>query len=299
MDVHRIGLVVHPSRDLDRALAAIRGWADGHGAGVVQIPTEGQDRRVAEPGEAASCEVILALGGDGTTLIALAAGAAAGRPVLGVACGSLGALTACTADWIADSLERFAAGRWEPRVVPGLEVAEDDQPVVRAVNDLVLVRAGAGQVTAAVHVDGELFSRFAGDGVVVATPLGSSAYTLGAGGPVLTPSAQSMVVTPIAVHGGCCPPLVTGSDSTISVRLEPSHAGARMELDGRVAEEIGPQFPRTFAVHLVPHHATLVTLGSEETMLAGLRRRRILIDSPRILARDEREALGVTQPQRQ
>lgn len=292
MDVHCIGLVVHPRRDLDRALGSIRAWADARGARVVQIPTEGQDRRVAEPGAAAECELIVALGGDGTTLIALAAGAGAGRPVLGVACGSLGALTACTADWIADSLDRFAAGRWEPRVVPGLEVAEEDAPFVRAVNDLVLVRAGAGQVTTSVHTDGELYSRFAGDGVVVATPLGSSAYTLGAGGPVLAPSAAGLVVTPIAVHGGCCPPLVTGPDSTVTVRLEPSHAGARMELDGRVAEVIGPHLPRTFAVHLVPHHATLVTLGSEESMLAGLRRRRILIDSPRILARDEREALG-------
>ena len=71
-----------------------------------------------------------------------------------------------------------------------------------AVNDLVVVRQGAGQVIVAVRVDGELFIRFAGDGFVIGTPLGSSAYTLAAGGPMLAPGALGMVFTPLAPHGG-------------------------------------------------------------------------------------------------
>jgi NAD+ kinase len=157
----------------------------------------------------------------------------------------------------------------------------------------VLVRQGAGQVQAEVSVDGELFVRFAGDGLVIATQLGSSAYTLAAGGPLLAPHGSGLVVTPIAPHGGCCPPFVTGHDSTVSVLLHPGHGGARIELDGQIHDRVEPHAPRTIEVSLRDEYATLVMLGGEETMLEGLRRRRIIIDSPRMLARDDRATAGV------
>src|SRR5215210_3224433 len=91
----RIGLAVHPRRELDGALATIRDWAGRQGAEVVQIASD--EREVAPRGEAADCDLAIALGGDGTTLAALHAAAPVGRPVLGVACGSLGALTRSTA----------------------------------------------------------------------------------------------------------------------------------------------------------------------------------------------------------
>src|SRR5918995_5893716 len=92
----RIGLAVHPQRELDNALAAVRDWAERQGAEVVQVAST--QREVAPRGEAADCDLAIALGGDGTTLAALHAAAPVGRPVLGVACGSLGALTGTTAE---------------------------------------------------------------------------------------------------------------------------------------------------------------------------------------------------------
>src|SRR5688500_19038411 len=100
--VTRLGLVVHPRRELQTALDTLQRWSDERGVDVVQVPAAGQDRSVAEPGDPADCDAIVALGGDGTTLAALRTGAAAGRPVLGVACGSLGALTAVTAGDLGD-----------------------------------------------------------------------------------------------------------------------------------------------------------------------------------------------------
>jgi NAD+ kinase len=135
-----------------------------------------------------------------------------------------------------------------------------------------------------------LFIRFAGDGLVVATPLGSSAYTLAAGGPVLAPGGSGLVFTPLSPHGGCCPPLVVAAESRLTIELDPGHGGARIEVDGQVRERADPLQPRTLAVSLRPDHAVLVALGGEEPLLAGLRRRRVLIDSPRVLARDDREA---------
>jgi NAD+ kinase len=235
------------------------------------------------------CDLFVSLGGDGTTLAALRNAAAVGKPVLGVACGSLGALTAVGAADVATALDRVVSGDWNPRRLPALAVESDGAAPQVAINDLVIVRQGAGQIAAGVRVDGELFIRFAGDGLVVGTQLGSSAYTLAAGGPVLAPSGSGLVFTPLAPHGGCCPPLVTGPDSRLEIHVDPGPGGARIELDGQIRDRMDAHAARTLTVGLRPDHATLVALGGEEAMLAGLRRRRVLIDSPRVLARDDRQ----------
>ena len=294
----RIGLVVHPRRELGNALRTVREWAERQGAQVVQVRSPGHVQEVAPPGEVGVCDLVIALGGDGTTLAALHAAAPAGRPVLGVACGSLGALTAVTADRLSDALDHVARGDYAERRLPAL-IAETADGELTALNDLVLVRDGAGQVMFELEVDGERFIRLAGDGVVAATPLGSSAYTLAAGGPLLAGGATGLVTTPLAPHGGVCPPLVTGLESRVTVLLDSGNGGARVELDGQVHSTLEPRTQCRFALRLEPGFAALVSLGEEETVIAGLRRRRILMDSPRLLARDDREsaqAAGRSQP---
>jgi NAD+ kinase len=294
----RIGLVVHPRRELGRALATVHEWAERQGADVLQVRSPGQEQEVAPPGEVGACDLVLALGGDGTTLAALRAAAPLGRPVLGIACGSLGALTAVAAGDLEEALDRIARGDYAERRLPAL-VAEQDGEELTALNDLVLVRNAAGQVIFEIQVDGERFIRLAGDGLVAATPLGSSAYTLAAGGPMLAGGPGGLVLTPLAPHGGVCPPLVTGQETQVTVILESGNGGARVELDGQVHSELGEREKVTFALRLEPEFATLVSFGEEESTIAGLRRRRILMDSPRVLARDDREAQaggGGSQP---
>src|SRR5829696_3509695 len=256
----RIGLAVHPRRELDGALATIRDWAERQGAEVVQIA--GWEREVAPAGEAADCDLAIALGGDGTTLAALHAAAPVGRPVLGVACGSLGALTSVTAD-------------------------REGAETLHAINDLVLVRAGAGQVMIGIEVDGERYVRYGGDGIVAATPLGSTAYTLASGGPMIAPGATGIVLTPLSPQGGVCPPIVAGTGNELCVTLDPGHGGARVEVDGQIADTLERLEPVTFSLRLLPDFATLVSLGEDEPVFAGLRRRGILLDSPRVAARDQ------------
>ena len=292
----RIALVVHPRRELRRALTTLREWAEGQGAELVQLPSPGQSQEVAPAGEADGADLVVALGGDGTTLAALRAAAPVHLPVLGVACGSLGALTAVTAEELEAALGRVATGDWAERRLPALVIERDGEPDLRAINDLVLVRGAAGQVMVEIEVDGERFIRLAGDGLVVATPLGSTAYTMAAGGPMLASGALGLVLTPLAPHGGVCPPLVTAQASTVRVLLEPGHGGARLELDGQVHGVLEPLAPQTFTLRLEPEYGTLVSLGEHEPLIEGLRRRRILIDSPRVLARDDREAGGAGAP---
>jgi NAD+ kinase len=286
MQLSRLGLVVHPTRDLDRALGAVRTWAAEHDADVVQVDAGKPREGLAPWGDAADCDLIVAVGGDGTVLAAVRAGAGAGRPVLGVSCGSLGALATVSAANVGTALDAVEAGDWVARRLPALIVVPDGASEQTAVNDLVVVRDGSGQIAISLSVDGELYGRFTGDGVVLSTPVGSSAYTLAAGGPVLAAGADAVVVTPLAAHGGCIPPLVAAAGSTVRVEVEAGHTGARTELDGRPAV-LGSD---RFEVTLRPAHADLVSLGDEEPQLRGLRRRGILLDSPRMVARAAREA---------
>jgi NAD+ kinase len=284
--IDRIGIVVHPQRSVDRALESLRAWATAHGTEIVQVPVRGQSREVAPTGDAASCDLIAALGGDGTTLAALHAAAPHRLPVLGIACGSLGALTATSADATEEALTKIATGAWHRRVLPGVGVSADGSEPHVAINDLVVVRKGANQVVVGIEVDGELYVRFAGDGVVISTPLGSSAYTMAAGGPILAAGTEAVVVTPVAAHGGTTPPLVVGATSTVRIEIEGGFGGARIEFDGQIKE----LEPHILTTSWCADYATLVQFDGAESPLAGLRRRRILTDSPRVLARDAREA---------
>ncbi len=283
-----VGVVVHPRRNLDAPLATLHEWARRSGVEVVQIPMAGVERVVAAPGTADGCDLVIALGGDGTTLAALHAAGPLGKPVLGIACGSLGALTATSADHLDEALEAIDACEWEQRRLPAIAVTADGNPPEMALNDFVVVRKGASQISVAIDVDGEPFIRFAGDGVIIATPLGSSAYTMAARGPIVATGTDAIVLTPLAPHGGTCPPLVVGRDSAVTVAIEPGYYGARIELDGHVQELLPP----TLSLRWRDDYARLVAFAGAETLLAGLRRRRILMDSPRVTAREDRAATG-------
>jgi NAD+ kinase len=281
----RIGVVVHPTRDVDGALDALRDWAGEHGVDVVQVSVDGQKHEVAEQREASECDLVVAVGGDGTMLAAVRAAADADRPVLGVACGSLGVLTSVTAADVAGALDRWAAGDWTGTNACALEVERDDGETLLALNDVAVTRGGQGQVMTGAEVDGVLYARFAGDGFIVSTPVGSSAYTMAAGGPLLAPGAAAFVFTPLSSHGGFAPPLVVGDGSKLHLDIEPGYGGIRLELDGRPIDAE----PASLDVTMRSDYATIVVFDDQEPLFAGLRRRKLLMDSPRVLARDKRE----------
>jgi NAD+ kinase len=146
------------------------------------------------------------------------------------------------------------------------------------------VRRGAGQLVVSVFADDELYVRLAGDGLIVATPLGSSAYSMAAGGPLLTQSTPAVVCTPIAMHGGSAPPLVIPAGAVARVEIHESFAGFEVQLDGHAS----PLQDREYRISIEPEKVALVDFGDEEHMLSGLRRRGLIADSPRVLARDAR-----------
>lgn len=282
--LRRIGLAVHPTRDIHDTFGALRAWSEVHDVDVVQIQVRGQQQEVAEPGDASDCDLIVAIGGDGTTLAAIRAAAAGDRPVMGVACGSLGALTSVAADDVIEALEAFNAGDWERRELPALEIRLDDREDLIAFNDIAVVRGGQGQVRVSIQVDGTLYARLAGDGCVVSTAIGSSAYSFAAGGPLFAREAAAFLLTPLSNHGGSSPPLVVPAGSQLELQTRPAFGGIRLEIDGKVTDT---DF-ETLAVRLRARAATVVGFAGQEALLTGLRRRGIIIDSPRILAEDMR-----------
>ena len=282
--ISRVGVVLHPKRDVSRPVAALRDWADARGAELIQLGRVPDGPDVARDGDAADASLLVAIGGDGTVLAALRAAAVARRPVLGVACGSLGALTTVAGADVAAALDAFAAGDWTAHRVPALQVADAAGTTAMAINDLVVVRAGGNQVSAEVEADGVLYGRFSGDGVIASTQLGSTAYGLAAGGPILAPGSAVWSITPLAPHGGHVPPLVLGDASTARLLIAPGFAGARVEIDGQPTR----LEPGTLTVARHGEFGTLVGVGEEEPFLSGLRRRGIVMDSPRMLAREAR-----------
>src|SRR4051812_4012881 len=242
-------------------------------------------RMVAPLGEVGACDLVVAIGGDGTVLTALRAAAEHATPVLGVACGSLGALSAVTAPQVAEALDRFEAGSWSRRTLPVLEAFVEDTKVAWSINDFVVVRRKLGQLIVDVSAGGELYVRMAGDGVIVATPLGSSAYSMAAGGPVLAHGTDALLVTPLVKHGGSAPPLVVRAGVNVTLEAHPGYGGFDVEVDGH---DQTVDDARRFTLRLVEARATLVSLGEPGLGLSALRRRGLITDSPRVLARDDR-----------
>jgi len=274
----RIGLVVHPSRSIDLPLQLLTEWATEHGVEIVQAPAAYNQRQVAEEGDPSESDLIVSIGGDGTTLAALRTGAAAGRPVLGIACGSLGALATVSVGDVPRSLERFSTGDWRPRMFPALSVSRPSGEALFALNDVTVVRAGGGQIRVIAELDGQLYAHIAGDGAIVSTPIGSSGYAISAGGPMLAAGFDGFVFTPLPTHGGFCPPLVIGPRSELQLDIDSGFSGARLEIDGQVAEAR----VRSLTISLRDGIATMVSFEGQEPLLAGLRRRRIILDSPRV-----------------
>jgi NAD+ kinase len=97
------------------------------------------------------------------------------------------------------------------------------------------------------------------------------------------------VITPLSPHGGFCPPVVTVPRHDVQVTIEPGHGGARVELDGQVRTVLERMQPVTMSLRFENEFATLVSFGEEEPALPGLRRRGILLDSPRVVAREKRQ----------
>ena len=244
--VRTLGLALRPERDLADALGQVFAWAEDHEVGLVGV--EGDARlhdavaRRPEALLAEDCDVVLALGGDGTMLGAMRVAAPHGVPVLGVNLGTLGYLTEVDATHLHGALAVLQRGAYTIERRSGLILAaREDVAAQAAYNDVVLTRVpGRGQAALALYVDGELLARYASDGVITATPQGSTAYAFAAGGPLVSPRAHGMIVMPDAPAGLFNRAVVLADGESLGIQVLPTSAPVSIERDGQLLGHAEP-----------------------------------------------------------
>jgi NAD+ kinase len=182
---------------------------------------------------------VIVLGGDGTLLSASRAVAKSEIPVLGVNLGSLGFLTDVRLEDLYPTLEEIEAGKchWEPRSMVHCEVVRKGELVARyeALNDIVV---GKGTISRLNHcdvfIDGIFVSSYQADSLIVSTPTGSTAYSLAAGGPILMPSVDALIINPVSPHSFTHRSLVVPDGSKIELVVRTGQDEAYLSIDGQV-----------------------------------------------------------------
>lgn len=183
-------------------------------------------------------DFVVVLGGDGTLLSAARSVAAAEIPILGVNLGSLGFLTEIKQGEIAQALADIDAGRYEltKRSMVHCQVRRKGQCVASydALNEIVMNQQAVARITEfEVRVNGTFVSQYKADGMIVATPTGSTAYSLAAGGPILAPDVPGFVITPVASHALTNRPLVVQDTAVIEIAVMVTREQAYLTIDGQ------------------------------------------------------------------
>jgi len=196
--------------------------------------------------QVAQADLVIAVGGDGTMLYAGSLTRQADIPLLGINRGRLGFLADVTTDDMLSSVDHILTGNYtiESRLMLSAALQRSNGDVVTAIafNDVVLQRSETGRmVDFETSVGGQFVNTHSGDGLIVATPTGSTAYALSCGGPIVEPHLDAMVVVPICPHTLTDRPLVIASSQPIMIRLlDREQTAAAVAIDGH---SIGPIFP--------------------------------------------------------
>lgn len=250
MQPRRVGVVGHSNYELLReTLARLEAFA---GRAGVSLFFEPDLRRYVDNGELLTPEVcrdldlVVTLGGDGTLLRGARLVAADGVPVLGINLGHLGFLTSAPREEIESALERWREGDYEldERLALAVHAEDADGAAGRvhlALNDAVLHKGGAARVIRlSVSAWRDTVGSYSADGIILATPTGSTAYSLSAGGPIVSPSVDCIIATPICPHTLGVRPLILPADETITVEVLSPTEELILTIDGQEHERLIP-----------------------------------------------------------
>ncbi len=224
--VSSAAVVAHGRRDVDDALERVRALAERNGVAIVDEPRD--------------ADLAVALGGDGTILRTLAHLLGSDVPVIGVNFGRVGFLASIPPEGLERDLERVFAGDYAVFELPTLELELDGQRHV-AVNDVVVTSSTLGRmVELGWAIGGEDLGTVPCDGMICASPSGSTAYNLSNGGPVLVRGLDAMAVTFIAPHSLHARPLVLPRGSALTIRNETADVGCAVLVDGSRTADLAP-----------------------------------------------------------
>lgn len=233
-----VGVLVNPSGECGPQLGTLHRWAREAGVDVRDLGTSA-DARATDGG----CRLVVALGGDGTILRALQLAMPQHAPVLGINFGRVGFLADVDGDRLDEALAAIGRGEAyvDERTALVAEFGGDPAHRVIAVNDVVIGRVpGHGPARLRVSVGQDELLPLTGDGVVVASPTGSTAYTVGAGGPAVAPGLDAIVLTPLAAQGSPLRSMVVEGSDLLRIEMNDRSAPLEVEIDGRTRDDLPP-----------------------------------------------------------
>jgi NAD+ kinase len=280
-----VGLVLHPMRDSAEAVKAILDWAAARNIPVYGLRDEITRLNCAAIGVSEEelgrrADLIVSLGGDGTMLRAMRLADRQHALLLGVNLGKLGFLAEVDVPDLPAALSAIDAHQYtiEPRLA--IDATSGDHSVT-AFNDVVVVRVpgNEGSAQVAVRVAGHPFVSYAADAVIVATPTGSTAYSFSAGGPIVHPAVEALLVTPASPHSPYNRGFVLSVDDEVALDLLPSSGRLAIEVDGQVQGYAGPG--DRVDLRARPGAARVIRLG-RTTFYERARRKLRLSDSAEI-----------------
>jgi NAD+ kinase len=249
-----IGVLVSPTADCTAQLLAVAAWADEQRVEILELGTSARPN-----GFAVGCGLVVALGGDGTILRALQLAMPHEVGVLGINFGTVGFLADRHRTELGIALEAIARGEAtvDERTALLASIGPEPKQTFVAINDVVVARRpGFGTARVRVEADDRPVLELRGDGVVIASPTGSTAYNVGAGGPAVATTLDAIVVTPLATQGSRLRSLVIDAADTVRVTTTEGSAPLRAEIDGRIIHDL--PLPGTLEVCAAPHKARLV-----------------------------------------
>ena len=276
-------LIVHPSDAARASAKEIASWWEAEGISVAaadldDFPEEPEEADLAGANiDASSFDIAVSLGGDGCMLRAVRLVGDADVPVLGVNYGKLGYLAEVEADNAIAALQRVQAGEYaiEERMRlsvslhrGGGEQAAATMNLGGVLNEVVLEKLQSGHtVQLSVSVNGKFFTNYVADGIILATPTGSTAYSMSARGPIVAPSHEAIILTPVSPHMIFDRPLILPPDAKISIQVLEGRP-AETATDGKKQPSLAPG--DSLLCQKSPHPARLVTFA-ERDFLAVLK----------------------------
>ena len=262
MKIHKIALVFNPSQPLAEQLA--RKLADFLHRKGLQSEILNDYRKLPE---IQGTDLCVSLGGDGTALRCARQTAPLGMALVAINCGSLGFLSACEAEEAQNCLEQILAGNYHisQRVLLQGSILRPNAPATEnlpAFNDCVIKTTDPLAFTLRADWNGQELKHFYGDGVIISTPSGSTAYSLAAGGPIVAPDLDAWVITPICPHSLTERPVILRADGILT--FEPLFRNQQekvaVSFDGQHSYLLKPQ--EKVCLQCCPHKAQLLTAGS-------------------------------------
>jgi len=260
-----VGLVLHPRRDCGSAIDAIVRWAEARDVTVLGLHDEitriDCDAVAVDAAEMVERSgLLVSLGGDGTMLRTMRLVEGRKTPVLGVNVGRLGFLAEVDLPDLSSALSSIDEHRFTIESRTAVRTVLPGGAEVSAFNDIALVRVpGDGLAHVGINVEGSSFVRYAADAVIVATPTGSTAYSFSAGGPIVSPNVEGLLVSAAAAHSSFNRSLMLSADEQLELDVLPTSGRLAVEVDGIIQgyAEAGDKL----AIFPVPAAAQVIRFG--------------------------------------